>query len=64
MIPVYLHIPRGLNGREAGLVLLPASITGSLASLGAGYYMRVSSRLESAELTISDLAPTNGFKSG
>ncbi|WRT69156.1 uncharacterized protein IL334_006140 [Kwoniella shivajii] len=40
MQPVYLHVTRGLNGSETGLLLLPSSIVGSLASLYAGWHMR------------------------
>lgn len=42
MQPVYLHVSRGLNGRETGLLLLPGSIFGSATSLYAGWHMRVS----------------------
>ncbi|CDZ97896.1 Predicted transporter (major facilitator superfamily) [Phaffia rhodozyma] len=40
MIPMYLHIVRGYNGSQTGLILLPSSITGSAGSLFAGWYMR------------------------
>ncbi|KAK1922622.1 major facilitator superfamily domain-containing protein [Papiliotrema laurentii] len=40
MQPVYLHVSRGLNGRETGLLLLPGSIFGSATSLYAGWHMR------------------------
>jgi hypothetical protein len=42
MQPVYLHVTRGLNGGQTGLVLLPSSIVGSASSLYAGWHMRVS----------------------
>ena len=41
MVPVYLHVARGLNGSETGLLLFPTSIVGSAASLYAGWHMRV-----------------------
>ena len=41
MQPVYLHVTRGLNGSQTGLLLLPSSIVGSAASLYAGWHMRV-----------------------
>ncbi|ORY33117.1 major facilitator superfamily domain-containing protein [Naematelia encephala] len=40
MQPVYLHVTRGLNGSETGLLLLPSSISGALSSLYAGWHMR------------------------
>ncbi|GFZ47341.1 hypothetical protein JCM24511_05084 [Saitozyma sp. JCM 24511] len=40
MQPVYLHVTRGLNGGQTGLVLLPSSIVGSASSLYAGWHMR------------------------
>ncbi|WWC63940.1 uncharacterized protein I303_106546 [Kwoniella dejecticola CBS 10117] len=40
MQPVYLHVTRGLNGSETGLLLLPSSIVGSFSSLYAGWHMR------------------------
>ncbi|WVR08976.1 hypothetical protein IAU60_006035 [Kwoniella sp. DSM 27419] len=40
MQPVYLHVSRGLNGSETGLLLIPTSVVGSLASLYAGWHMR------------------------
>ena len=42
MQPVYLHVTRGLNGSQTGLVLLPSSIVGSASSLYAGWHMSVS----------------------
>ncbi|KAK4685900.1 sedoheptulose-bisphosphatase, partial [Tremellales sp. Uapishka_1] len=38
--PVYLHVSRGLNGSQTGLVLLPSTIVGSASSLYAGWHMR------------------------
>ncbi|OCF35647.1 hypothetical protein I316_02702 [Kwoniella heveanensis BCC8398] len=40
MQPVYLHVTRGLNGSETGLILIPASIVGSVSSLYAGWHMK------------------------
>ncbi|WVQ63809.1 uncharacterized protein L199_001964 [Kwoniella botswanensis] len=40
MQPIYLHVTRGLNGSETGLLLLPSSIVGSLSSLYAGWHMK------------------------
>ncbi|AAW43996.1 conserved hypothetical protein [Cryptococcus deneoformans JEC21] len=40
MQPVYLHVTRGLNGSETGLLLIPSSIVGSFSSLYAGWHMR------------------------
>nr|WRH23635.1 Histidine phosphatase superfamily [Naematelia aurantialba] len=40
MQPVYLHVTRGLNGSQTGLLLLPSSIAGSASSLYAGWHMR------------------------
>jgi hypothetical protein len=37
MLPLYLHVVRGYNGSKTGLILLPASITGSAGSLFAGW---------------------------
>ena len=41
MQPVYLHVTRGLNGSQTGLLLLPSDIVGSASSLYAGWHMRV-----------------------
>ncbi|ODO06051.1 hypothetical protein L198_01280 [Cryptococcus wingfieldii CBS 7118] len=40
MQPVYLHVVRGLNGSETGLLLIPSSIAGSFSSLYAGWHMK------------------------
>ncbi|WVQ73605.1 hypothetical protein IAR50_003185 [Cryptococcus sp. DSM 104548] len=40
MQPVYLHVVRGLNGSETGLLLIPSSIVGSFSSLYAGWHMK------------------------
>ncbi|CAD6577469.1 MAG: hypothetical protein TREMPRED_001957 [Tremellales sp. Tagirdzhanova-0007] len=40
MQPVYLHVTRGLNGSQTGLLLLPSDIVGSASSLYAGWHMR------------------------
>ena len=41
MQPVYLHVTRGLNGSQTGLLLLPSDFVGSASSLYAGWHMRV-----------------------
>ena len=45
MQPVYLHVTRGLDGSQTGLLLLPSSVAGSASSLHAGWHMRVSQTL-------------------
>ncbi|WVW79459.1 hypothetical protein I302_101428 [Kwoniella bestiolae CBS 10118] len=40
MQPIYLHVTRGLNGSDTGLLLLPSSVVGSLSSLYAGWHMK------------------------
>ncbi|KAK8843992.1 hypothetical protein IAR55_006785 [Kwoniella newhampshirensis] len=40
MQPVYLHVTRGLNGSETGLLLLPSSVVGAASSFYAGWHMR------------------------
>ena len=39
-IPLYLHVVRGYDGTHTGLILLPSTVTGSAASLYAGWHMR------------------------
>lgn len=39
-IPLYLHVVRGYNGTDTGLILLPSTISGSAASLYAGWHMK------------------------
>nr|XP_031858907.1 uncharacterized protein CI109_005727 [Kwoniella shandongensis]KAA5525979.1 hypothetical protein CI109_005727 [Kwoniella shandongensis] len=40
MQPVYLHVTRGLNGSQTGLLLIPSSVVGAASSLYAGWHMR------------------------
>lgn len=61
MQPVYLHVSRGLNGSQTGLLLLPSSVVGSISSLYAGWHMRVSTTCHKSK-TIADSKALQGIQ--
>nr|XP_019048071.1 hypothetical protein I302_01836 [Kwoniella bestiolae CBS 10118]OCF27001.1 hypothetical protein I302_01836 [Kwoniella bestiolae CBS 10118] len=40
MCPIYIHVVKGLGGKDTGLLLLPSSLTLAMGAVFGGYYMR------------------------